>query len=194
MTLNVEFYQDTGPKVSNHGTTRVSVNNIGWKSNGLDETNSYVFYPINRSDTGDTHWCYTQYTYVKISGTYPAASRPKFYISGAIDGAAPDGHVGTNKVRLFYKLTNEYNPPSGNIDGSLIYLPPGVTQVLYPMMSDVGPEMATSYIQHCSGNTTYYTQYLVTQLLVEPGTKFDYGNVGELHVKFTIDEYESADI
>lgn len=194
MTLNVEFYQDTGPTVSDHGTTRVSVNNIGWKSNGLDESHSYVFYPVNRSIAGAQTWCYTQYTYVKVSGTFPAAGRPKFYISGAVDGAAPEGHIGTNKIRLFYKLTNVYAPPSALMDGSLIYLPPGVTQVLYPMMSGVGPELATSYIQHLTGNTTYYTQYLVTQLLVEPGTNFDYGNIGELHVKFTIDEYESADI
>ena len=192
MTMTVEIYEDSGTAVAGRGTTRIAVENIGWKSSGLDESNSYIYNPITRSET-DVVWSFTKYNFMKISGTYAAGARPRIEIRGNVAGAPPAGYDGTTKVKLYYKLTNEYITPSAAMDGSLIYLPPGVT-TLYPKLSTVGPEDATSsYVQHLTGNATYFSQYLVTQLLVEPGTAFDYGNLGELIIKVFVDEYETTD-
>lgn len=192
MTMLVELYEDSGTAVAGRGTTRIAVENIGWKSSGLDESNSYIYHPITRSET-DVVWSYTKYNFMKISGTYAAGARPRIQISGNVAGAAPEGYDSTTKVKLYYKLTNEYETPSNAMDGSLIYVPPGGITV-YPKLSTVGPEDASStYVHHLAGNTTYFSQYLVTQLLVEPGTAFDYGNLGELVVKVFVDEYETTD-
>lgn len=192
MTLSVELYEDSGTAASGRGSTRIAVENIGWKSNGTDETDSFIYHPINRSLTNCV-WSYTKYNFIKISGTYPAAARPRIMITGAVNGTPPVGYEGTTKVRLYYKLTNVYQTPSNSFDGSLIYLPPNTPQILYPTVSTTGPEAATGYLQHLAGNTVYYSQYLVTQLMVEPGTLFDYGNLGELVVKVYVDEYETTD-
>lgn len=192
MTMLVELYEDSGTAVAGRGTTRIAVENIGWKNSGLDESNSYIYHPITRSET-DVVWSYTKYNFMKISGTYAAGARPRIQISGNVAGAAPEGYQSTTKVKLYYKLTNEYETPSNAMDGSLIYVPPGGITV-YPKLSTVGPEDASStYVHHLAGNTTYFSQYLVTQLLVEPGTAFDYGNLGELVVKVFVDEYETTD-
>lgn len=192
MTMTVELYEDSGTAVAGRGTTRIAVENIGWKNSGLDESNSYIYHPITRSET-DVVWSYTKYNFMKISGTYAAGARPRIQISGDVAGSAPEGYQSTTKVKLYYKLTNEYETPSNAMDGSLIYVPPGGITV-YPKLSTVGPEDAAStYVHHLAGNTTYFSQYLVTQLLVEPGTAFDYGNLGELVVKVFVDEYETTD-
>lgn len=194
MTIEVEVYEDSGALTSGHGTTRLSVTNIGWKSSSLDETNSFVYYPIYR-DKVNWGFSYQKYNYMKVSGTYAAGGRPRIEISGSVIGAPPSGYTGTNKVRLYYKLTNIYSTQSDALDGSLIYLPPGVTHTIYPRMSSTGPEAATSYLKHLTGNTTYFSEYLVTQVFVEPdATGIKYGNIGEITVKFYMDEYETADL
>lgn len=192
MTINVEVMEDTGALVSGHGTTRLSVNNIGWKNSGLDESNSYAYYPLNRT-TNTFNYSYPKYNYLKWSGTYPKASRPRIQITNTITGGAV-GYTATNKVRLYYKLTNVYTPQNSIIDGSMIYLEPNSTQIIYPRISTTGPESAVDYLQWLNGNTTYFTEYLVTQVIVEPGLSNEYGNIGTVKIKFYIDEYETADL
>lgn len=190
--MTVELYEDSGALAAGRGTTRIAVENIGWKSSGLDESNSYIYHPITRSTT-DVVWSYTKYNFMKISGTYAAGARPRIKISGNVAGAPLKDYKGTTKVKLYYKLTNEYETPSNSMDGSLIYVPPGGITV-YPKLSTTGPEdAAAAYVHHLAGNTTYFSQYLVTQLLVEPGTVLEYGNLGELVVELLVDEYESTD-
>lgn len=195
MAITIQLYQDTGAVVSGHGTTRIPVTNIGWKSNGTDETNSYVFYPINRPEDVATPFGYSfkQYHYIKISGAYPAGSRLRFNISGGVNATRPAGYEGSGSARLFYKLTNTYQVPDDTFDGSMIFLPSGTTQMIYPTVSTTGPEAATSYIKHLAQDTTYYTQYLVTQLFVDQGLETEFGNIGELHITALVDEYESTD-
>ena len=60
---------------------------------------------------------------------------------------------------------------------------------LYPRLSTTG--VGFSYYRHLAQNTTYYTQYLVTRVLVEPGTTF--GNIGDLTIACLVDEYEDTD-
>ena len=119
MTITAQLYQDSGAISSGHGTTRISVINVGWKNSALDETNSFVFYPIVRPTSVPFTYSYTSYNYLKISGTYPNGSRPRIRISGSVTGAAPAGYIGTDKCKLYYKLTNTYAVPSNAFDGSL---------------------------------------------------------------------------
>lgn len=194
MTITVELFQDTGAVTSGHGTTRLSVNNVGWKDSPLDETNTYVFYPLVRPELTPFGYSYKIHTYMKISGTYPLASRPRFRISGSVIGARPPGYEGEGNSRLFCKLTNTYSAPSKSFDGSLIYVEPGQELTLYPRMSTTGPEAATSYVKYLSANTTYYSEYLVTQLFVEQGMDIEIGNIGQLQLSVFVDEYESTDV
>lgn len=191
MTITVEIYEDTGAVTSSHGTLRQSVSNIGWKNNANDETNSYVFYPLQRPTSGVTR-SYKKYNYMKISGTFPRGSRPRIEVSGSTVGAPPVGYQATDGNKLYYKLTNTYAVPDNAADGTLTeYL--NTTVTLYPNVSTTGPEAATTTSQYLTGSTTYYTEYLVTQLHVEPGLDTEYGNIGELAIKVFIDEYESTD-
>jgi len=100
----------------------------------------------------------------------------------------------TGAIRLFYKLTNIYEQPNSTWDGSLMYIAPGETKILYPAVSTTGPEAATSYLQYLTANATYYSQYLVTQLVVEQGTEVDFGNIGELNIEWYMDEYEGTNV
>lgn len=192
MTITCELYQDSGAVVSSHGATRISVDNIGWKSSGLDETYSYVYYPIRRPTTSPFSYSYTQYTYGKVSGTYVNGRAPRFVISGNVNGSPPLGYAGTSGVRLYYKITSTYAAPTNTWDGSLIFIPGGSSLTLYPKINTTGPEAAGSYTHPLLANTTYYTQYLVTQLVVEAGS--GYGNIGALQIALHVDEYETTDI
>lgn len=219
MAITVEVKEDSGAVVSGHGTTRISVNNIGWKNSGLDETHSYPYYPIQRPETFGLQPSFKKYNYLKISGTYASGTRPKIIITnGILSGdisrtntsapttdtpltgitqttqiETPTTYQTTNKVRLYYKLSSTYEVPDGNFDGDMIYVPPGGLTI-YPRISTTGPESANTWIQRMSANTTYYTEYLITQLYVEPGAWDEYGNIGNVEIKFTFDEYETADL
>lgn len=195
MALNVTVWEDSGPITSNRGTTRIQVTNIGWKSTGTDETNLYVYNPIIRpQDNIPLTYSYKKYNYMKIAGTYPVGCRPRIKIRGDYNGDPPQGYEGTDKVRLYYKLSTVYEEPNNTWDGSLIYIPPGATRILYPMVSTSGPESASSYSQYLTANTTYYSQYLVTQLVVEQGAEVDFGNIGELNIEWYMDEYEGTNV
>ena len=129
---------------------------------------------------------------MKIAGTYAKGSRPRIRITGNYTGAPPTGYAGTDKVKLFYKLTDIYEQPNNTWDGTLMYIGPGDSHVLYPTVSTTGPEAAATYQQYLTGNATYYSCYLVTQLVVEGGNVSDFGNIGEMFVEFYMDEYEGT--
>lgn len=197
MSITVSLYEDSGPTVDGHGTTRILVDNIGWKSSSSDETNEYAYNPIIRPEGVVPYtYSYKKYNYLEFHGTYVAGSRVRIKISGNITGAPPDDAAGTNKIRLFYKLTNTYEQPSNAFDGSLIYLPPGETKILYPTLSTTGPEVVGTYPQYLTADTTYYSQYLVTQLFVENdnGSMTSFGNIGELNIECYLDEYEDGNL
>ena len=185
MALTIEIFEDSGALTLGHGTTRIITDNIGWKSSGLDETNHFVFYPLRRPDSGFTY-SFIKYNYFKISGTYAKASRPRIIVT------YPEPNTGVG-AKVYYKLTNTYAVPTNAFDGSLMYLPDGR---LYPRMSTVGPEAATTYSQYLTGNTTYYTEYFVTQLFVHTEDYADpellYCNIISPLIKFEVDEYEST--
>lgn len=197
MGISVDLYEDSGPVTNGHGTTRILVDNIGWKSSSSDETNEYAYNPIIRPEgTTPFSYSYKKYNYLVFSGTYITGSRVRIKISGNILGSPPEGAAGTNKIRLFYKLTNTYEQPSNAFEGDLIYLPSGETKILYLNLSTTGPESATTNPQYLTADTTYYSQYLVTQLFVENdnGSMSSFGNIGELNIECYLDEYEDGNV
>lgn len=202
--ITLTIYEDSGPKVSNHGTSQSIVENIGWRNEGTPDTVFYANNPIVRP-YGDQLFSvsYKKYNYLKVSGTYPKASRVRITISGVPYTAPPDDFEGyhatsdkNQQIRLFYKLSNIYEQPNKEYDGELMYVPPGGLTI-YPTMSMTGPESATGYPQYLDTNTTYYTQYLITQLWVPvgPGGLLDpYGNLGDVNIEWSLDEYEDNNV
>ena len=184
MTIAIDLYEDSGAVLSGHGTTRIAVDNIGWKSSGLDETNSFAYYPVRRPDGVPFTYSYQKYNFFRISGTHAKATRPVIIITGA-DLLLAD------QMRLHYKLSSTYEEATGGIDGSLMYL--NNTIRIYPKLSTIGPEdTGASYIQYLTSGTTYYTQYLVTQLLVESSSV--YQNLPEVTVGLYLQEFENTDV
>lgn len=194
MSIELSIWEDTGPVSSGHGTTRTQVTNIGWKASGLDDaTDDYAYSPLIRPQNGVPFtYSYKKYNYLKIEGTYAAASRPRIKFTGNYNGTPPDGLEGQGDIRIYYKLTNTYEQPNNQYDGELIYLEPGQVQVVYPTVSTVGPEAATDHPQFLNTDTTYYTQYLVTQVLVPAGLETEFGNIGDINIEWYIDEYEDT--
>lgn len=181
MALTVEYWQDSGPVTSGRGTTRISVNNVGYKSSGLDESNPWVYYPVRRPQFSLFNWSYTQYNYFKISGTYPAGKH--FYIEVT-------HNVEAFKCKLYGKLTNVYQLPSNDWDSSLTYIPPGAS-IFVPRMSTSSPHLATTLPTTLSADTTYFSEYLVTQLYVEPDTDM-FGNLPAITFRAVVYDYESS--
>lgn len=205
MSAEITLYEDTGPASGGAGTTRTEVSNIGWKSEGSNDTaNHYSMAPIIRSENSGGMWArsFKKYNFAKIVVTDAPASRVRIKISNGITGAPPAGYEGetsltgdTHKARIFYKLTNVYEEPGDAWDGTLTYLDNG-SVTLYPSVSTTGPNGTQQYPQYLSHSptpgTTYYTQYLVTQLIAPVGTNS--GNIGDVNIEWIIDEYEDGNV
>ena len=205
MAITMTIFEDSGPLLAGKGTNRTAVNNIGWKSDGTDENgNHYAFSPIRRPyQIGEDLFAlsYKKYHHASIVGPYPKASRVRIKLINEVTGLPFEGYdtestlaedVDPNsQVRLFYKLTNIYEQPNNVWDGGMHYLENGTT-ILYPSLSLTGPEGVQSYPQYLETNTTYYTQYLVTQLAVPVG--LGVGNIGKVNIEWYVDEYEDNDI
>lgn len=191
MTIDIDHYQDSGALTSGRGAVTTLITNIGWKTAGSNEETTYAQAPIIRPTTTPIANSYEYYTFFKLSGTYIKGSRVKITIAGNPNGSSEDGYatVGTG-VKLFYRLVDTYETPDSVDDGDLVYYD-GTTIALYPKLSMFGPQSGATYHQYLDENTTYYTQYLLTRILVEQGSTF--GNIGDVSFNCTVDEYESTD-
>jgi hypothetical protein len=197
MAITLETWEDTGAATGSppRGTTRQSVDGLSWKDSPLDETVPYADYPVRRPEIGGSPAYYTSYSkyyYLKISGTYPLATRLTARFDGNVNGTR-SGYKVTNGLRIYYKWTSTYAAPSTTLISS-DYIDTATDLIWYPKFSTVGPQAATTRLNTLTGNTTYYTEYLVTQLYVAPGEWTDYGNIGDVKLKFVLHEYESTDI
>lgn len=189
MSLTIQLWEDSGSGPS----ASAEVNNLGWKSSDTAEAFPFYDYPVIRPTAPEYYTCsYTKCYYAVISGTYVNATRVRFILSGDIAGAPPAGYTGTNKVRLYYKLTSTYEEPTQVLmSGSYVNF--GASPiVLAPFLSETDPGSATSFVNLLAADTTYYTCYLVTQLYVEPGAWNEFGNVGEVNLQVTVDEFEGS--
>ena len=186
MAITIELWEDSGPLTAGHGTTRQAVNNLGWKDSDADETTEFVDYPIerppNEGSPAQHTLSYTKYYYYKIYGTYDYAHQFSVSLSGVLEKVGAvlgDGYA--TDLDVLYKLTNTYVAPS-NI------LLPGATiwtgQSWTPKLSTVGPQNATASVPVLAADTTYYSEYIVTQLKAYSGEWDNFGNLDdnfELH-------------
>lgn len=186
MALNISVWEDSGALIGGHGTVRNEVDNLGFKSSSLDETFTFADYPIRRPIDDELFTVsYTKYYYFKLQGTYSELRSAAVQFEGQVDWNF--GSPNDRNVRIVTKWTNVYTPPSTNLLTGVTYEPEHPA-VWIPKLSTVGPEAAVSYLNPVA-NTTYYTQYLVTQLYLESGDADDYGNLGNtLKLKFILNE------
>ena len=189
MTIDIDHYQETGAvAASTRGTTTTLITNVGWKNSAATEDTPYAQYPLIRPTTG-LATSYTYRTYFKLSGTYVRASRVRIVISGNPNGTSTGYSTAGSGIRIYARLTSDYVEAAATLaDMSEIYYD-NTSLTLYPRLSTTG--VGFSYYRHLAQNTTYYTQYLVTRVLVEPGTTF--GNIGDLTIACLVDEYEDTD-
>lgn len=183
MAIIIDQYQDSGPLLSGRGTTTTLINNVGWMNSGAAEGLTYADYPLIRPTIEPFTRSFTYYTFFKLSGTYVKGSRVRVKIAGL-----------PSDIRIYNRLTDTYITPSSDHGGDLDYLVliPTVNSVtLYPRLSTVGPNTGLSYPQYLSANTTYYTEYIKTQVYVEAGAS--YASVQNLF-KCYVDEYEEDDL
>lgn len=190
MALNLSVWEDSGAVIGGHGTTREEVDNIGFKDSSVPESVTFADYPIRRP-TNDDHSelfrvSYKKYFYFKFAGTYTDVKNFAVFFDGDPEGIAGSSIAGN--LRVIYKWTNTYEVPDNNLLSGITYDPTNAP-IWVPKISSVGPEAATSYINNPTANTTYYTQYLVTQLYLDISSDDDYGNLEAAYkLKFILNE------
>lgn len=175
----LEIWEDSGPVLSGHGTTRQEVDNIGWKDSGLDESFQFVDYPVGRPYTPNKLFSlsYKKYNYLKIQGTYSSIADVQVqFVGNPTDNNSGSGTGKASGVRVYYKWQSVYEEPDNLFLGGS-WFDPYDPPTWQPLLSTVGPEGAASYFTDLVDNTTYYTQYLVTQLYVTNGAWDDLGNL-----------------
>lgn len=186
--MNLQLFEDSGPRLGGEPTERHEVINIGWKKSGLTEATPFVEYPINRPTRHVSH-SFVKYNYLKISGIEKVGTRARLIIVG--DPALMEEY----DVRLYYKLTSTYLQPTDSLlTGSMYMYQTENMPVIFPRMSTTDPQDATSHIKWLQPNTTYYTEYFVSQLYVNSSYWDNYGNLGNgsITIRFAVDSYEEV--
>ena len=186
MAMTVELWEDSGPITSGHGTTRIEVDNIGWKNSALSEIYTFADYPITRPLPPNIYrTSFKKYNYFKIYGTYESAFDMEIRFNGTPVGSG-NGSGTASKVKVFYKWSSTYAVPTTSLLNGTLYDPANPI-IMKPLLSTTGPEGTALWTPTLATNTTYYTPYLITQLFVEPSEWDDYGNLNstlELEIKF----------
>lgn len=180
MPINIEIYERTGPSSS---PTDTLVTNMNWKSQSLpDNIYKYYYYPVRlpRDMEGDPMMTCSvpKYIYAKISGTYNGAKRVRWRISSeeGVDVGA----------RLNVGLRSTYTTPTPAYQGDLS---PYQSGVVVPKLSTSGPTTGTALTNSLAANTTYYTEFLVTQFVLTDSA-YSVGNSNVFEVELILDEYE----
>jgi len=176
MSLQISIFERTGSPFVDE-----EVFNSNWKNQGLkDSLFKYYYYPIRRPEDDDwVKHSATKYLYAKIEGTYSQAKRVRWKITGL---SMTDG------VRLYMAQTHTYAVPTTDFAGNLIY---GERDPLYiyPNLSTVGPTDADTRLSTLSSDTTYYTDFIMSQLWVDDTSGY-VGNSDIIDFKLEVDEYE----
>lgn len=175
MAIKIEIFERTGSASS---PTDELVTNMNWKSQSVnDSINKYYYFPIKLPDGSLANYSVPKYLYAKISGTYTGAKRVRWKLSGTND----QGN------RVMWNISDLYATPVPQIMGGLSYMPGDVLVV--PKLSTSGPDGAPALTPNLAANTTYYTNFLVTQFMVD-NSSASVGNSEEIGVYLILDEYE----
>jgi len=192
MAIDLEIWEDAGNESLGRGTVIQEIDNLGWKNSALDESYPYAEYPIGRPYSSGSYVAisFPKYVFFKISGTYSKANTLRVFFEGTLEGAAGSGVA--DNIALYYKWTNTYTTPTANlINGTYVdfnNLPTWNTRLL----STTGPNGTLVDTPELAANTTYYTPYLVTQLIAHKSTWDDYGNIGDMKLRMTLKERKSG--
>lgn len=191
--IDINVFRDEGAPVSGRGTP-IAVTNFNMKDSAAYAT---FYYPTNETvaaplirpvDAGAQTLSYKVYHYFVLSGTYTIIKNLRFRISLA---TAADLNV---DAQLFFKNTNVYATPDNAFDGdmNLLVNKSGIvlSDPIYPNISTVGPNSATSRLTSYGPDQTLYTNYFVTQLRINKGSYS--GNTPEMIMKFEAYEYTGA--
>ena len=194
MAISISVWEDSGiiGSPGSGPSVRHEVDNLGFKDSGLDETFTFADYPIGRDANGSpllNTYSYKKYYYFKFSGTYTDITSMFIAFEGDPEGVA--GSTIADNVHIVYKMTNVYEVPDNVELVGTIYDPLNPPEIV-PNLSTVGPENATSVIPPVA-NTTYYTNYIVAQLVIEPSSNVDFGNLDEaFNLKFSLNESKTG--
>lgn len=195
--IDITVYQDTGALTGGRGTP-VLVDNFDMKDSGdysiqyyptKEMTGAPLVRPLN---SGEQDISFPVYTFFKIVGDGEVVKNLRFLLTLAVSDSGGNEVGEANNVQLFYKHTNVYQTPTAAVDGDMIYVGTPTGTVLqtefWPMLSTVGPHMATSR------NTTYtlsatplYTNYFVTQMRVNKGSTA--GNSCRFQLRLSVHEF-----
>lgn len=193
MAINLQIFEDAGALSLGRGTVTQEIDNIGWKNSILDETYEFSEYPIVRPyGTGQYFACsFKKYVFFKISGTYEDAQNWRIYFEGTNNGS-PGSEIADN-VQIFYKWTNTYATPDANLlNGTLLDFDNLPTWNMR-RLATTGPNGTLSDVTDLVDDTTYYTPYLVTQVVAYKSTWDDFGNIDpSIKIKCKIEEHKTG--
>lgn len=178
MAITIQIFERTGPAGSPDDQL---VTNMNWKSQSLnDALHKYYYFPI-RLPQGDILASYSvpKYLYAKISGTYSKIKR----IRWKIVGPAEDGIL----VRM--GTSASYSTPQPKLHGDLTWIQDNTEQLIVPRLSTTSPTGSPQLLNTLAANTTYFTDFLVTQLMIT-SPNIPVGNTEEVGIMIVLDEYE----
>lgn len=179
MAITIQIYERTGTAGSFEDEL---VTNMNWKSASLnDSLHKYYYYPV-RLPQGSQHTnqSVTKYIYAKITGSYSLAKRVRWVIKGVAD----------EHSRVLIGTADTFATPTASINGKLTTLPQdGKQVVLIPKLSTVSPTSGLALMPSLTSNTTYYTNFLVSQFILDKPAS-TVGNTNEYLVELVLDEYE----
>lgn len=177
MAITIQIYERTGPSGS---PTDTLVTNMNWKSQSLnDDLYKYYYFPVRIPTSTLANYSVPKYLYARISGSYASAKRVRWKLVGPRD---PGG-------RILFGTSDSYATPTPTIAGNLTTLGNDIESIIVPKLSTVGPTSGLSSLSELATNTTYYTNFLVTQFMLD-STASSVGNSEEIGVLLILDEYE----
>ena len=153
----IELFESTGAIEAQEVTTNKNHKSTGQPSSVAQ----YYLYPVRRPGDGSGVLLTSSFTnnlFAKVSGVYSKIRRPRWKIE------VPN--LAEGKIKLFYAMRDSYTKPHEAFDGSLTFLGAGTTY-LFPRTGSVSPSTTTEYEYQYINNATFFTDYLVTQILVE---------------------------
>ena len=188
--IDINVFRDEGPAISGRGTP-IAVENFNMKNAAAYAT---AYYPTGETVgaplirpllNGEQTLSFKVYTFFVLSGTYGWIKNLRFRVS--LETAADTGV----NAQLFYRNTNVYATPDNAFDGNMMLLAntdgAPVSTLIYPMLSTVGPNSATSRQVAYNNVSPLYTNYFVTQLRINKSSFA--GNTPEMKIKFEATEY-----
>lgn len=178
MAITIEIYERTGPAGS---PTDELVTNMNWKSQSVnDSLNKYFYFPIKLPNGTMANYSVPKYLFAKISGTFAGAKRVRWKITN------PTHDQG---ARVMWNTADVYATPQPSIKGDLTAIANASEVLIVPKLSTSGPTSGLALTPSLAANTTYYTNFLVTQFMVD-SMSASVGNSEETGVLLILDEYE----